>query len=256
MTARADWRFLQPGGRLGHLVLLGSLPGMGESLLGAGAATRVSETLEDGANSVALLQGTDVTPSEAAQCMAPEGWLYWELNEPPTLRSARGTIGRATAQLRDCGLSVAGIWVVWPSFDRNQVYVPTEALAWFARTIHPTRTFEERWRGAALRLLARLGPASGAVITPCFAITATAGSSPGAPRPVLLTHGNERVIVLPFPPTRLFKVPRLPAFNGKTVGEQETLARIRGSLHPETARALPEPRGTVRYGEVVASVES
>ncbi|HWN40714.1 MAG TPA: aminoglycoside phosphotransferase family protein, partial [Thermoanaerobaculia bacterium] len=104
--------------------------------------------------------------------------------------------------------------------------------------------------GRALRTM------SGALMTRFFAITAVAGPAEDVPRPVLLTHGVERVILLPFPPDMVIKVPRDPAFNAKTVREQETLAQIRSLLDAETARALPEPRGTERYGEVVASVES
>src|SRR5688500_7780481 len=119
------------------------------------------------------------------------------------------------------------MWPVWPSFDRNHVYVPPEALSWFAHTLFPTRTREERIRRYALRHLARLGPASGAVVTPCFAFVAVAGPLPVAPKPVVLGHGDERAIVLPFPPGDLLKVPRLPAFNEKTVREQEVLGKVR-----------------------------
>jgi hypothetical protein len=163
---------------------------------------------------------------------------------------------RSVRKLRSCGLEVAGIWWVWPGFDRPHVYVPMEALGWFARTVFPTRTCEERARGTVLRLLARLGGASGALITPCFAIRAVAGADPDATRPVLLTHGDERVILLSFPPDRILKVPRQPAFNPKTLREQESLMRIRGMLDAEVARAIPKPGGTLPFGEVLAGIES
>lgn len=241
----ADWRFLLPAGRFRHLVLLGGSPGMAEML--AGMAERVSETPEAGADLVAVLQGAGVSPAGAAGCLAPGGWLYWESDERRSLRSPRAVPGRAVARLRACGLTVAGVWAVWPSFERHEAYVPAEALAWFGRNLHPGRAL-----GTALRAM----PMKGAVLTRFFAVTATAGPVEDAPRPVLLSHGAERAILLPFPPDRVIKVPRHPAFNGKTAREQEVLAQVRSRLDAETARAVPEPLGTERYGEAVASVES
>ena len=249
--SRTDWRFLLPRRRFQHLVLVGGSPGMAEQLRGLpGIAERVSETLAEQADAVAVLQGAGVSPADAARCLAPGGWLYWESDERRSLGSPWAVPGRAVARLRACGLNVAGVWAVWPSFERHEAYVPTEALGWFGRTHYPTTTLRERAIGRALRMI------SGALMTRFFAITAVAGPAGDVPRPVLLAHGLERVILLSFPPDRVVKVPRLPAFNEKTVREQETLAQIRSLLDAETARALPEPRGTERYGEVVAGVES
>ncbi|HEX5719127.1 MAG TPA: glycosyltransferase [Thermoanaerobaculia bacterium] len=246
--SRTDWRFLLPLRTFRHLVLLGGSPEMAEQL--RGIAERVSETLEEQADAVAVLQGANVSPAEAARCLAPGGWLYWESDERRSLRSPWAVPGRAIARLRACGLNVAGVWAVWPSFERHEAYVPTPALGWFGRTHYPTRTLRERAIGTAMPAL------SGALMTRFFAITAVAGPAEEVPRPVLLTHGVERVILLSFPPDKVIKVPRDPAFNEKTVREQETLVQIRSLLDAGTARALPEPRGTERYGEVVASVES
>ncbi|MFL6200704.1 MAG: glycosyltransferase [Thermoanaerobaculia bacterium] len=241
----ADWRFLLPARTFRHLVLLGGSSGMAEQL--AGMAERVSEAPAAGADLVAVLQGAGISPAEAASCLAPGGWLYWESAERRSLRSPWAVPGRAIARLRACGLQVAGVWAVWPSFERQEAYVPTEALAWFGRNLHPSRAI-----GTALRVM----PMKGAVLTRFFAIMAVAGPVEDAPRPVLLSHGAERVILLPFPPDRVLKVPRHPAFNGKTLREQEVLAQVRSRLDAETARAVPEPRGTERHGEAVAFVES
>ncbi|MEA2562774.1 MAG: hypothetical protein QOH06_4278 [Acidobacteriota bacterium] len=249
-TARTttDWRFLLPQRKFRHLVLLGGSSGMAEQL--QGIAERVSEALEENADAVAVLQGANVSPAEAARCLAPGGWLYWESDERRSLRSPWAVPGRAIARLRACGLNVAGVWAVWPSFERHEAYVPTAALGWFGRTHYPTRTLRERVIGTAMPAM------RGALMTRFFAITAVAGPVEDVSRPVLLTHGVERVILLPFPLDRVIKVPRDPAFNEKTAREQDTLTQIRSLLDAETARALPEPRGTERYGEVIASVES
>src|SRR6185436_18909131 len=116
--------------------------------------------------------------------------------------------------------------------------VPVEALRWFARAGYPGRTLKERMIGLALRLTR-----NGALITRFFAIVAVAGPiDDRRSRPVLLTHGAERVILLR---DAIHKVSRLPAFNAKTAREQEILVGIRGRLDPQTMRALPEPGGTV-----------
>lgn len=218
-------------------------------LVEAGVARRVSESLEGPADAVAVLQGAGAAPAEAARCLAPGGWLYWESDERRSLWAPFAVPGRAVARLRACGLKVAGVWAVWPGFERHEAYVPVEDLGWFARAGYPGRTFKERVTGAALRLTR-----NGALITRFFAIVAVAG---GVEKRVLLTHGAERVVLLG---ADVRKIPRLPAFNAKTIREQEILAEVRGRLDPETARALPEPRGTVRYGdrlyEITASVES
>jgi hypothetical protein len=228
---------------------------MAEQLREAGIAEQVSETLEEGADALAVLQGAGVSPAEAARCVAPGGWLYWESDERRSLRSPWAVPGRAVARLRACGLQVAGVWAVWPSFERHEAFVPAGALSWFARALYPARTWKERAIGMALRVM----PMKGAVLTRFFAITAVAGALEDAPRPALLAHGAERAVLLPFrgkEPDRVLKIPLHPAFNGRTAREQEVLAQIRSLLDAETARALPEPRGTERHGEVVASVES
>ena len=257
MRVRTDWRFLLPPRRFRHVVLLGAPPGMAEQLREAGFAEQVSEAPAAGADAVAVLQGAGISPAEAARCLAPAGWLYWESDERRSLRSPRAVPRRAVVRLRACGLEVAGVWAVWPSFERHDAYVPAEALAWFARTLYPVRTLKERVAGVALRLM----PLEGAVITRFFAITAVAGPAEDAPRPVLLSHGVERAILLPLPPRgvipdKVIKLPLLPAFNAKTAREQEVLSQVRSRLDPETARALPEPLGTERHGGTVAGVES
>ena len=234
--SRTDWRFLLPQRTFRHLLLLGGSPEMAEQLRAAGVAERVSETPGE-ADAVAVLRGARVSPAEAVRCLAPGGWLYWESDDRRSLWSPWAVPGRAVKRLRACGLHIAGVWAVWPSFERHEAYVPTERLRWFGRTLHPS-------------LALRLFPLKGAVLTRFFAILAGPGD---LPRPVLLSHGAERAILLA---DRILKVPRSPAFNLKTAREQDALARIRSRLDPETARALPEPLGLMRFGDVVAGVES
>jgi hypothetical protein len=244
---RLDWHLLLPGG-FEHLILLGGTQEVAKRLVNAGVARRVSESPGEPADAVAVLRGAGVSPNEAARCLAPGGWLYWESDERRSLRSPFAVPGRAVDRLRACGLSVAGVWAVWPGFERHEAYVPVEDMGWFARAGYPGRTFKERMTGAAL-----CWTRNGALITRFFAIVARAGAVADTDGPVLLTHGAERVVLLR---DDVRKIPRLPAFNAKTVREQEVLSQVRGLLDLETARALPKPLGTVRYGDRIASVES
>ena len=272
---RLDWRFLlppPPGGVRSHAVLLGGPAGLPDAAREAGLALRVSAELPEGpdADLIAILHGSPVPPEVAVRSLRAGGAVYFESREM-----------RAAARLRRCGLTVTGAWAVWPEPERWEVCLPLAAPAavrWFARTLHPAPTFRERMIQEGLRLLP--GRSAAALLTRFFALTATAGpalsrpallADPGLPpelrrddlEPALVTHGRERVLVLPFPrrgsaPAGVLKVSRLPAFNAKTEEEQAGMARVRAALGDpgrETAAALPAGGGVIRHGDLAVGIE-
>jgi aminoglycoside phosphotransferase (APT) family kinase protein len=77
----------------------------------------------------------------------------------------------------------------------------------------------------------------------------------------MLTHGGDRVVILPFAgdgarPAAVLKVPRLPGFNGRTENEHETLRTLRSRLDPLLRDSVPRPLGTLRHGEITVGIES
>lgn len=286
LLTRLDWRFLlpaAPGGVRGHAVLLGGPAGLAGAAREAGLARQVGTELPEGpdADLVAILHGSTVPPEAAVRSLRQGGVLYFESGERRPLASPSRPLHRAVARLRRCGLEVTGAWAVWPVPERWEVCLPLAAPAavrWFARTLHPAPTARERIIHEGLRLLP--GRPAAALLTRFFAFTATAGpalsrpgllADPGLPpelrqddlEPVLVTHGRERVLVLPFPrrgsaPAGVLKVSRLPAFNRKTEEEQAGMERVRAALGgsgAETAAALPAARGVVRHGDLAVGIE-
>jgi hypothetical protein len=273
LLQRLDWRFLlptPPDGAFAHLVILGGPPGIAEAAAEAGIARRVSTAPSVGptADAVAVLHGSGMPAAEAVRCLAPGGcaWLEMESWRMP----------RASGML---GLRVTGVYAVHPNFDRHQAYIPLdhpEALRWYAETLQSAWTLGQRLRRAGVRALSWRG---GALLSRSFALTAVAGPAGGVPasilehpalpaelrgqgaRPLLLSHGRERAVVLAFAPGGaapggVVKVPRLPAFNPKTEAEQSVLVHLRGRLGPAVRSALPEPRGIHRAGGLSLGLES
>lgn len=244
---RLDARFLLPesGGDLGHLAVLGGGDALAEAAAGLGLARRVSAALPETGTVDAILRlhGAAVPLEAAARRLAPGGFLFWEGARPR----------RAEAALRRAGLRPAGLWAVWPDFERHHFHLPVApaALRWFAEVHYPAWTARKRLVEALLRRGGGLWSAR--ALTRCFAGLAVAGESVetgeagSAPEPaVLIRHGAERVAVLPFPsrasaPSRVVKRPRGPAGDGdrKNRDERAALARIRPRLDAETAAALP-----------------
>jgi hypothetical protein len=267
--ARADWRFLlpvPPEGGYRHLAVLGGPPGLPALLEESGLACRASRGLPPGqsVDAIAVLHGCGVPPWEAARGLAPGGVLYAEVEEPRLTAPFGLALRQALRRLRGLGLRPAGVWAVWPGFDRHQLAAPLHApgaLRWWAETLYPARTLRKRLVEAGLRRLDRRGAW---LLTRCFALTATAGTGDGAPGdlpPLLLSHGAERAVLLPFStstarPATVLKVPRSAAFVAKTESEQELLARARGLAEEAARRAIPQPGGRVRWGTAVAARES
>lgn len=247
---RLDGRFLlplPPEGSFAHLVILGGPPGLAEAAQEAGIVRRVSTALpqEGSADVLALLHGSGVSPGEAARCLAPGGYAWIEGASVP----------------RESGLRVTGVYAVEPGFDRHAAYIPLDppaALRWYAETLQPAWSLGQQLRRQGMRALSRWGRA----LSPNLAVTAVAGPVKEAPVPaVLLAHGLERTIVLPFSPgdtapRAVLKVPREPRWNEKTEAEQSLLAHLRGRLDPAVGSALPEPRGIHRAGGLAVATES
>jgi hypothetical protein len=272
LLRRFDGRFLLPpplGGSFAHLVLLGGPAGLAEALEETRIARRVSTTLPDGpsADALAVLHGSSVPPGKAVRCLAPGGCAWIELES--WRRMPRGD-----------RLRVTGVYAVHPGFDRYEAIIPLDhpaALRWFAETLQPAWTWAKWLRREGVRALSWRG---GALLTRSLAVTAVAGPAQGRPasildhpdlppevrgsrgfRPLLLSHGLERAVVLSFAPGStvpggVLKVPRLPLFNGKTEAEQSLLVHIRGRLGPAARSALPEPRGIHPAGSLSVGAES
>lgn len=271
LLRRFDGRFLLPppvDGAFAHLVLLGGPPGLAEAVEGSGIARRVSTALPAGpsADALAVLHGARVPPEEAARCLAPGGCAWFELESWRRPREGR--------------LRVTGVYAVHPGFDRHEAIIPLDhpaALRWFAETLQPAWTPGKRLRREGVRALSRRG---WPLLTRSLALTAVHGPAGAAPasildhpalppdlrevrglRPLLLAHGLERAVILPFAPGEtepcgVLKVPRLPLFNAKTETEQSLLNHLRGRLDPAVRSALPEPRGIHRVGGLAVGWES
>jgi aminoglycoside phosphotransferase (APT) family kinase protein len=286
-----DWRFLLPvpEGGYGHLAVLGGPPALLAFLEESGLARRVASTLppDRSADAIAVLHGSGVAPWEAARGLAPGGVLYAEVQGAYKLR---WTVRR----LRAMGLRATGAWAFWPRFDLYQVAAPLHvegALRWWAETLYPARTIRKRMIEAVLRTLDGRGAWA---LTRCFGVMA-GPSPPWPPSPIpshppgeggndkigfsggrwrpspggregmgegtgvrglLLSHGAERAIILPFPLSTVLKVPRRAAFVLKTEAEQCLLDRARSLADESTRRAIPQPGGMVRWGTSPAGSES
>ncbi|MFP5287559.1 MAG: hypothetical protein ACLGI9_17610, partial [Thermoanaerobaculia bacterium] len=271
LLRRFDGRFLlppPPGGSFAHLVLLGGPSGLAEAVEETGIARRVSTTLPDGpsADALAVFHGSGVPPGGAVRCLAPGGCAWIEKDSWRIPRRDR--------------LRVTGVYAVHPGFDRHEAYIPLDhpaALRWYAETLQPAWTWAKTLRREGVRALSWRG---GPLLTRSIALTVVAEPAGGGPasildhpalppevrgsrgfRPLLLSHGLERAVVLSFAPGStvpggVLKVPRLPLFNGKTEAEQSLLVHIRGRLGPAARSALPEPRGIHPAGNLSLGSES
>jgi Phosphotransferase enzyme family len=255
---RLDGRFLMPMPAEGwsHLVVLGGPLGIAEAARAAGMARRVSDTLPAAGTADALfvLAGTGVDPEEAARCLGPGGCAWIE----PESRRWRPRGDR---------LRVTGVYAVLPDFGRHEAYVPLDppgALRWYAETLQPAWTAGKALRRALgsvllsrrLALTAVVGPENGGTILDHPALPSPLRGM----RPLLLAHGPDRVVLLPFSPggsspEAALKVPRMPVANGKTEAEQEILKHFRGRLDAAARSVLPEPRGLYRAGGLSVALE-
>lgn len=293
---RADWRFLLPcaQGVFQHLVLLGGPPGLADLIEASGIARKVSIALHGGhsADAVAVLAGARAAIGDAADCLAPGGVLYYEIDRRSTARLAT-TPGRLQRQLRSAGLSPAGIYWAAPNFVNCRRYIPLDApgaFRWYLATLFIGGTPAGRFIETAARLFSRLRGDRWAALAPCFAVTAIAGERQAAApsvlghagipsdvkklilseaegpglRPLVLTSGQDdgsRVIVLPFSPgashpVAVFKASTLGNFNACTEREQAALAELHARLDAPIAGTIPRPLGLFRYGGISVGVES
>lgn len=263
---RLDPRFLLPpplDGAFEHLAILGGPPGLAETAAAAGIARQVSTGLpeEGSADALFVLHGAGVDSDEAVRCLAPGGCAWFELESRRQMP-------------RGDHLRTLGLYAVLPGFERPDAYVPLDppgALRWYVETLLPAWTLGKSLRRAGLRLL-------GEALLPWrygLALVAHAGDNrgpatildhPALPssmwrlHPLLLAHGLDRVVALPFAPggsepTAVLKVPRLRSLNGKTEAEQALLNHLRGRLEPGTRGALPVARGLYRAGGLALAVE-
>jgi hypothetical protein len=211
------------------------------------------------------LHGARISLSEAAGTVPAGGAFYGEVAD----------LERAGRELREAGLVLTGTYAVWPDFINAQAYIPLappRALRWFAANLYPAWTLRKRLLRAALRFSGGSPDRGASRLTRSFAVAAVrpvqAGRSPVAvaavlhhsalpealrqASPLLVSHGSERTIVLPFlpdaaAPCAALKVPRLATFNEKTIAEQEALTAVRARLDPALRAALPVPGGLLGW---------
>lgn len=274
LLKRTDWRLLLPwpgGEPFSSLVLLGAPPGLAEGLRETGVALQVEADGAGPAPAVAVLSGAPAALAQGVQALAPGGVLYGETGD---LAAARQALGEQ-------GLEVLGTWAVWPGFEKPQVYIPLEApraVRWFGRTLYPAWTVRKRLLRGSLPLLERAPDRGARFLMRSFAFTAVRPPAnggvpvlldhPALPRglregavPLLVTHGRERTVLMPFPrdghsPWGVLKVPRRPTLNGKTVAEQEALTGLRQRLDPAVRSALPIPGGLLGWNGAAVGIES
>jgi hypothetical protein len=281
---RLDWRFLLPGpatDEIREVVLLGGEPGLCRRVEEAGFAERVLTILPQRptADAVIVMTASRERAREVMEALRPGGVLYWEVD-----RRRRGTRrtspARLIRELSAAGATISGTYAALPNLARSRAFIPMEepgALAWFVRTLFPPSN-PVRWtlEKAALLLSGRLNVAI-ARFAPAFVVTATRDACPrpphvlakaalptpaadAHPRPVVLVDDGNRLVMLPFSrgaaePVCVLKVPKLPAFNDRTVNESEMLGRIRAMLGTELRDDVPEPLQRFAHEGLIVAVE-
>lgn len=219
---------------------------------------------------LAWRHGAPASLGETAAAVAPEGRLYVEVEDPE----------RAVRELRAAGLTVTGSYAVWPDFAQARAYIPLDpprAVRWFAANLYPAWTLRKRLLRASLAFAGGSRDRGAGRLTRSFAVTAARrqGEIPAAAvldhpalpaalrraSPLLVIHGRERVVVLPFlpgaaTPCAAFKVPLEPGCNGKNLAEQEALTAVRARIDPALRAALPEPGGLLGWDGVAVGIEN
>ncbi len=286
---RADWRFLLPcaDGVFRHLVLLGGPPNLADHIIESGIACRVSLALpaRRSADAVAIFCGAAAQLKEVADCLAPGGALYYEVDRR-SLQHLAASPGRVQRWLRRAGLSPTGVYWAAPDFARCRKYVPLDspaAFQWYLATLFVAGTPFHQLLEIGLRFFAGARGQRFAALAPCYAVTAIAGVAPGeaAPsvlghpafpaelkrpdmRPIVLTSGQDngsRAVILPFAPessqpTAIVKVSTHADFNRNTALEQATLTELRLRLQGDMRCTIPQPLGLLCYGAFAVSIES
>lgn len=286
-----DWRFLlppPPEGKFRHLVLLGGPPGVAERINDLGLARMVSRDLpsERSVDAVVVLQDARVRFRDVARCLLPGGALYYEINRrsPRNLLSTPRQVRRA---LRRAGLLPTGAYAVGPKLSSPRVYLPIDipgAFGWYIETLFNAWTPALALVEKGLRVVTGLDGRRFAPFALDLAVTAVShGTKPTGPavlalpilprelakdglHAVMLTSTHletlsQRVVILPFTadgtrPLVVIKISKLQGLNATLQKEQETLADIRRILDPQMRRTIPEPLGTLRYGDMLVATES
>jgi hypothetical protein len=286
---RADWRFLlprPPGGAFEHLVLLGGPRGLGQRLVEAGTASRVSTTTTktDPADALVILADARVRLHDVAGCLTAGGVLYWEIERPPWLRLYAPQDGLPTSFEWPVYGRTGVYWVI-PNFSEARRYLPLDvpaAIEWFFATRFVAGSLGRRLAELLVRGALRWGETAMAAVVPCYGVLATGEKhvftpasilgDPSLPdslrardtRMALFTSGQDdgsRVIVLPIEtaasqPALVVKLARLPEFAGHTRQEQATLTELRARLGPELMDTVPAPLGRLDSGGDTGFVET
>jgi hypothetical protein len=271
--------------RFQHLVLLGGPAQLGEWLVDTGFADRCSRELppDCSADMIAILNGAGTDFQSIAGQLKPGGVLYYEWSRLGRATAASSP-GRVTKYLQSLGLSVHGAYAVSPSFEEAHLFLPLNtphALEWYVTSLYTALTLRQRLLEGVLSGTTGLHSGRFAAVAPFVAVVATRGRpESGIPAvlacpsisallheepqdqiaPLLLTDGGNRATMLPFArgeqqPRLVVKIPKLPAFNDRTISEQKTLKRVRGMVDTSLSRSMPCPLGLTHFGNVSISVE-
>ncbi len=241
-------------------------------------------TEETSADVIVVLDGADVDLQRVMKCLKPRGVLYYEWSR---LQKAtiRVTPSHMRSSLERAGYTVHGIYAVSPTFKTAALYLPLDAphaLEWYVRSSYAGSGIKQRLYEGLLAGATGLRSDRFAHFAPLIAVVATSQSSePAGPAvlqcpeitsllgntsdsaivPILLSHGDDRVIVLTLPrlagePSLVIKVPRLDAFSGRNIQEQEVLSKVHTLVNSSQRGSIPHPLGVTEFGGTRASIEN
>jgi hypothetical protein len=176
-------------------------------------------------------------------------------------------------------LVIDGRYAIRPHPDRAELYLPFERVAWqwFLDTVYAAERPAQWMAEQVARLAVRAGVA--AAVAPYHAVVAHRPPRPSspvaaraasavdchAPLAALVTDSGNRAVSIGFGSgfgtdgegaVLVTKLPKRPEFSGRTEHEQDVTQRIRAALGADAAEVLPRPLGTLKLGEITASIES
>lgn len=279
---RFDWRFLlpaQPHAVFEQLVIIGADENVALAAQTIGLALEVHTSLDgvEGADGVAVLAGATPDPARVVAALRSGGVVYWEVDRT-RLRSVALSPARLAGRLAASGLTVETAYALRPHPSRCEMFLPLHepaALRWFLDDVYRASTVWQVLAEHAVRLLTRrqarrLGQfapfhATVAMIPPRTGLTVAERGARVVPSinlgsTAMLTDSGNRVVLMCFPrgadASAVIKVPKLPAFVGRTMMEQRVLTTARESAGSE-CEAIPRPLGTFDVGPgIIAGVEA
>jgi hypothetical protein len=277
-----DWRYLLPHpGPLEILTLLGGSPAMARLAMEHRVAKLVIHDSDAAASdAVIALDHSPVALDRLGAMVREGGVVYVELDRRRRAHGLHSSSVHAVSEaLERVQIAVRAVYAIGPADGYPQTFIPihaTDALAWFVSHRFEASSFAAvlaeralRIAGYSRRMLATfgrrfavVGVKSGATSPPAIlshpALQTLLGRAPSAP--LVFAAGGDRVVALPFPesggdPLAVVKVPRSPAFSGRTVNEVVQVTALRRMLDRGLRDALPEPITTIDVDGMPIAVE-